>query len=308
MLGLTDHEVRSSPWPIFRWLAERLPRRRRASSGTLVRPSQASAARATREPPLDPTILQQWIYGPGNVIPGDEAYFKELMSPVGLTSEMTLLDLNAGMGGPGLTIVKESKNYVSAFDRHPDLVKAGAMFLRKHKAGRNVQLATYDPENFELRAGFYDCVMARELISTLADKDAFFQAVSVGIKPFGQIVIGDFVRGNGADSDPSLAGWMAMQEHKPLLWPSDNYVTSLTRLGCTMLVTMDRTDLYRSLLLRSWRNFLDHPELPRLRGRRAVPLLGEVERCIRTLAALDSGALRYFYICAQSMRSTTPIR
>jgi hypothetical protein len=101
---------------------------------------------------------------------------------------------------------------------------------------------------------------------------------------------------------------MAMQEHKPLLWPSEHYVAALTRLGCTMLVTIDKTDLYRSLLLRSWRNFLDHPELPRLRGRRGLPLLGEVERCIRTLAALDSGALRYFYICAQSMRSTTPIR
>lgn len=265
-------------------------------------------SRVAQEPQLDPLLLRQWIYGPGHVIPGDEAFFKELMSPVGLTSEMTLLDLNAGLGGAGIAIAKASKNYIAGFDRRPDLVKAGNAFLRQHKAGRQVQLAAYDPENFELRAGFYDCVMARELISTLADKEAFFQAVSGGLKQFGQIVITDFVRGNTPEGDPSLAGWIAMQEHKPVLWPSDNYAARLSRLGCTILVTMDKTDLYRSLLLRSWRNFLDHPELPRLRGRRALPLLGEVERCIRTLAALDSGALRYFYICAQSTRSTTPIR
>jgi SAM-dependent methyltransferase len=257
---------------------------------------------------LDPLILQQWIYGPGNVIPGDADYFKELMSPVGLTPEMTLLDLNAGMGGAGIAITKAWRSYVAGFDRDPDRVKAGTAFLRKQKAGKHVQLDSYDPESFALRPGFYDCVMARELVSTLADKEAFFQTVSLGLKSFGQIVITDFVRGNASADDPSLAGWAATQEHKPLLWPAERYAASLTRLGCNVLVTLDKTDIYRSLLLRSWRNFLDHPELPRLRGRRALPLLAEVEYCIRTLAALDSGALRYFYVCAQSMRSTAPIR
>jgi SAM-dependent methyltransferase len=296
---------------MLRRLASRGPRRRRvpADDGALpVRPAQAGASRAAQEPPLDPVNLQQWIYGPGNVIPGDEGYFKELMSPVGLTPEMTLLDLNAGMGGAGIAIAKASKNYVAAFERNPDLVKAGVAFLRKQKAGRYVRLDSYDPADFALRPGFYDCVMARELVSTLADKEAFLQTVSLGLKSFGQIVITDFVRGDAPAGDPSLAGWAAVQEHKPLLWPAERYAASLTRLGCNVLVTMDKTDVYRSLLLRSWRNFLGHPELPWLRGRRALPLLTAVEHCVRTLAALDSGALRYFYVCAQSMRATAPIR
>jgi ubiquinone/menaquinone biosynthesis C-methylase UbiE len=317
MLGLTATEVRSSPWSILgRWLAKRLPRWRRAAVDDIgvsnialpVLPSRTRVSRVAQEPLLDPIVLRQWIYGPGNAIPGDAAYFKELMSPVGLKPEMTLLDLSAGMGGAGVTINKAWKSYIAGFDRNPDLVQAGAAFLRKQKAGRHVQLAGYDPENFELRAGFYDCVMAREVISTLVDKEAFFHAASLGLKSFGQIVITDFVRGDAPASDPSLAGWAAMQEHKPLLWPSEHYAACLARLGCNVLIAMDTTAAYRGLLLRSWRNFLDHPELHQLRGRRALPLLGEVERCIRTLAALDSGALRYFYICAQSTRSTAPIR
>jgi SAM-dependent methyltransferase len=303
MLGLTATEVRSSPWPIFRrWLAERLPRRRRASMGT------APASAAAQAPLLDPIILRQWIYGSGCVIPGDALYFKELMNPVGLHPETSLLDLNAGMGGPGIAITQAWKSSVTGFDRNPDLVQAGTSFLRTQKAGRRVQLAPYDPENFELRAGFYDCVMVREVISTLVDKEAFFQAVSLGLKSFGQIVITDFVRGDATASDSGFARWAAMQERKPLLWPGEDYIACLERLGCDVLIARDATASYRSLLLRSWRRFHDHPELRRLRGRRAAPLLSEVDRCVQTLAALDNGALRYFHICAQSTRSAVPIR
>ena len=96
------------------------------------------------------------------------------------------------------------KSDVAGFDRNPDLVQAGTSFLRTQKAGRRVQLAPYDPENFALRAGFYDCVMAREVISTLVDKEAFFHAVSLGLKSFGQIVITDFVRGDVPANDSGL--------------------------------------------------------------------------------------------------------
>jgi ubiquinone/menaquinone biosynthesis C-methylase UbiE len=312
MLGLTTTEVRSSTWPIFRrWLAERLPRRHRAladSIGGAVRPARARASSAAHVPLLDPIVLRQWIYGPGCVIPGDALYLKELMSPVRPGPEMSLLDLNAGMGGPGIAITQVSKSYIAGFDRNPDLVRAGAAFLRTQKAGRRVQLASYDPENFSLRAGFYDCVMAREMISTLVDKEAFFQAISLGLKSFGQVVITDFVSGDGPATDPGFAGWAAMQERKPLLWAGEDYVACLERLGCNVLIAKDTTADYRSLLLRSWRGFLDHPELRQLRGRRAMPLLDEVERCIRALAAFDGGALRHFYICAQNTRSTVPIR
>ncbi len=78
MLGLTATEVRSSPWPIFRrWLAERWPRRRRASAGARV--TATPSLTAAQAPLLDPIILWQWIYGPGCAIPGDASYFKELL-------------------------------------------------------------------------------------------------------------------------------------------------------------------------------------------------------------------------------------
>jgi len=312
MLGLTAPEVRSSPWPILRRLAERLPRWRRAPRARLdvvvARPPRRLAAVAEQGPPLDPVVLRQWIYGPGCLLPADETYLKEIMSPMGLTPEMSVLDLNAGMGGTGLAITQEWKSYITGFDRNPDLVKAGASFLRTQKAGRRVQLAPYDPEHFELRPAFYDGVIAREVISTLADKEAFLHAVSLGLKSFGQVVITDFVRGDAPTDDAAYCGWAERQERKPLLWAGEEYAACLERLGCNVLIAKDTTASYRSLLLRSWRSFLDHPELRNLRGRRALPLLSEVERCIRTLAAIDAGALRYFYVYAQNTRSTAPVR
>lgn len=300
MLGLTGTEVRSSSWPIFRrWLADRWLRRERAAVDW-----QSPTPRIAHAPLLDPIVLRQWIYGPGCVVPGDALYLEELMTPVGLVSEMSVLDLNAGMGGAGLAIAQAWKTDVAGFDRNPDVVQAGRSFLRARKAGRRLQLAPYDPTNFALRAGSYDCVMVREVISTLVDKEAYFQTVCLGLKSFGQIVIGDFVRGDTPSSDPAFAGWVAMQERQRLLWAGEDYVACLQRLGCDVRVAKDATASYRSLLRRSWRRFLDHPQLRRLEGERAAPLVEEVERCIRTLAAFDSGALRYFHICAQSTQAT----
>lgn len=299
MLGLSAAEVRSSPWQFRRWFDERL----RASVGKLgmaLRRSPSAALLTAPAPLADPMTLRQWIYGAGCVMPGDALYLEELMRPVGLQPAMTVLDLNAGMGGAGMAMTQAWKSDVVGFERNRDLVQAGAAVLRAQKADKRVKLAPYDPENLLLRDGFYDCAMAREVISTLVDKEAFLHAVSLALKSFGWIVITDFVRGDAPADDAAFAGWAAMQEQKPLLWTGEDYVACLERLACDVRIASDATAQYRSLLLRSWRRFLDHPELPRLKGRRALPLLDEVERCIRTLAAFESGALRYFHICAQS--------
>ncbi|HEY1505437.1 MAG TPA: methyltransferase domain-containing protein, partial [Stellaceae bacterium] len=243
--------------------------------------------------PLDPIVLRQWIYGSGCVMPGDTLYLDELVTPVGLEPEMIVLDLNAGMGGAAIAIAQNSKSEVAGYERNPDLVHAGISFLRTQKAGRRVDLASYDPANFSLRAGHYDCVMAREVISTLVDKEAFLHTVSLGLKSFGQIVIADFVRGGAPADDSAVGRWAALQEQKQLLWTGEDHIACLERLGCTIRIAKDATANYRSLLLRSWRRFLDHPQLGRLEDRRALPLKREVERCARTLAAFDSGALRY---------------
>jgi hypothetical protein len=310
MLGLTATEVGSSPWQFRRWLAERLPRQLRAplvgKFGIALRSSPSSASLAV-PPPLDPILLRQWIYGPGCVIPGDAPYFEELMRPIGLKPETIVLDLNAGMGGAGMAITQAWKSDVAGFERNPDLVQAGVPLLHTQKVDRRVKLASYDPENFALRTGFYDCAMAREVISTLVDKEAFLHAVSLALKSFGWIVVTDFVRGAAPVDDSALAGWAAMQEQKPLLWTGEDYIACLERLACDVRIASDATATYRSLMLRSWRRFLDHPELPRLKGRRALPLLDEVERCIRTLEAFESGALRYFHICAQSTHVPSPV-
>jgi SAM-dependent methyltransferase len=310
MLGLSTNQVRSSPWQFRRWVAERLPRRPRApigKRGIALRSPPSPASFAVPVPLLDPITLRQWIYGAGSVTPGDPLYYEELMSPVGLKPEMIVLDLNAGMGGAGIAITQAWKSDVAGFDRNPDLVQAGAAFLCTQKAERRVKLAPYNPENFAPRASFYDCAMAREVISTLVDKEAFLHAVSLALKSFGWIVIADFVRGGVPADDSAFAGWAAMQEKKPLLWTGEDYIACLERLACDVRIATDATAKYRSLLLRSWRRFIDHPELLRLKGRRALPLLDEVERCVRTLAAFESGALRYFHICAQSTDVTASI-
>lgn len=302
-LGLTAIRVRSPLHPLRRWIGEHLPRwqrgRARGRTGLARATDKRSTAASTQEIALDPIVLRQWLYGPGCVIPGDADYLKDLVKPFGLSPQMTLLDLHAGMGGASVAIAQACNTYVESFEPKAELVRAGAGFLKTQKSGRRVHLGVYDPANFALRPGFYDCVLAREATFTLVDKTGFLEAVTEGLKPFGQVGITEFVRGP-APPEATFDGWAAMQDAKPDLWAGEQYVATLERLGFNVLMANDATAGYRSLVLRSWHQFLDRPELRQLKGRRALPLVEEAERCIRTLAALDSGALRYFYICAQS--------
>lgn len=302
-LGLAAIGVRSPLSSLRRWMAEHVPRWHRATArsrpGFARVAAKRSAGAASREPALDPMVLRQWLYGPGCVIPGDADYLKDLVKPFGLGPEMTLLDLHAGMGGASVAIAQACNTYVESFEPKADLVRAGAGFLKTQKSGRRVHLGVYDPANFALRAGFYDCVLAREATFALADKKAFLEAVTEGLKPYGQLGITEFVRGP-APPEATFDGWAAMQDAKPDLWAGAQYVATLERLGFNVLMANDATAGYRGLILRAWQQFLDRPELRQLKGRRALPLVEEAERCIRTLAALDSGAVRYFYICAQS--------
>ena len=308
-LDLTGIRVRSPVHSLGRWVAARLPRwRRRAVRGRsmLARATHAQPIAAAREVAPDPLTLRQWLYGPGCVIPGDADYINGLISPFGLSAKMSLLDLHAGMGGPALAIAQEHKIYVDGFEHDADLLRCSGDFLAQQKLGRRVHLAAYDPANFTLRAGFHDCMLVREATFGLADKKAFLAAMTRGLRPLGQIAFTDFVTGPAAP-EAAFAGWAAMQDVPPALWPGERYADCLKELGFHVVTASDATADYRSLVLRSWQHFLDCPELRQLRGRRALPLVAEAERCIRTLAALDSGALRYFYIYAQS-KNTGAIR
>lgn len=292
------------------FFARLLDRFRRGAEEAPAVPSQGPAAKAAPAPkalpPPDPLTVRQWLYGPGYVIPGNADYVLELVKSFNLSPAMTTLDMGAGLGGPARTIAEVFKTYIAGFERDPDLARRAEEMSTVQGLGRHVQINPYDPETFELRTAFYDHALAREATYHIVQKERFLRVVNQAMKPSGQLVMTDFVRDRTAGDRPELAAWEAMQRYKPELWTSAQYADCLKSLGFDLRIATDFTADYRHLIIHAWKEFVERPELHHLRSSQASPVIDEVERGVRTIAALESGALKFFYFVALGGRRRGP--
>ncbi len=262
------------------------------------------AGRAARKPP-DPLTVRQWLYGPGHVIPGNAEYVVELVKPFHLGPAMTLLELGSGLGGPARAIVEAFSTYVAGYERDAELVRRATEEMSTRGLSRHVQISAYDPETFELRTGFYDHVVAREATYCVEQKERFLRVLNQSMKPLGQLILTDFVLDRSVGDRSELAAWESTLEYPPQLWTAAQYSDCFKSLGFDLRIANDITPEYRRLILLAWKDFLDHGELRELKHGAAAPVIDEVERGLRTVAALESGALKFYYFVALGGRKRT---
>ena len=308
---MTDRAITKRPvarrQSLFARLRSRLSRRP-AERGQAPGPAVAAPAAVIRPvgPPPDALTVRQWLYGPGFIIPGDADYVLELVEPFHLDPSMTMLDMACGLGGAARTISREFKTYVTGFDRDADLARRGTEISLAQGFARHNQLSAYDPETFELRTGFYDHAISREATYSVAQKERFLRVLNQAMKPMGQLVLTDFVRGEEAGEQPELEAWAATQRYKPQLWTAAQYADCFKSLGFDLRIATDVTAEYRRTILLAWKNFLERGELRHLRSSQAGPVIDEVEHSLRTVAALESGALKFYYFVALAARRRGP--
>jgi cyclopropane fatty-acyl-phospholipid synthase-like methyltransferase len=280
--------------------------RQRWARGAASQPSAASAqahasplapARVVLPPP-DPVTIRQWLYGAGYAIPGNAEYVLELVKQFNLSPAMTMLDLSAGLGGAARTIAEAFNTYVTGYERDPDFVERANAAMEAHGLSRHVQISVFDPETYELRSGFYDHALAREATYCVTQKERFLRVINQSLKPFGQLVLTDFVLDRAAGDRPELAAWVGLQKRKPQLWTLAQYTDCFKSLGFDLRIANDATTDYRRMMLQGWKEFINRDEIKQLRASQASTVIDEIERTIKIMAALESGALKFYYFVA----------
>lgn len=283
---------------LFARLRERLHRRAAPAAGARKSPQPVAAAPPAKAPPPHPLTIRQWLYGPGYIIPGNEDYVIELVRPFNLGPAATLLDMAAGLGGPARSISAKFNNYIAGYERDPDLVRRALAESVARGFGKRIQISAYDPENFELRPSFYDSALAREATYQLAQKERFLGVLNQALKPLGQLVVTDFVLDAAHGDRPELAAWAAGLRLKPQLWTEAQYTECIAKLGYDLRIASDVTAEYRRMILNAWKALLEGGGLRQARAARTSTLIDELEATVRVNAALESGALKFYYFVA----------
>ena len=190
-----------------------------------------------------PGEVSEKMWGDGFVTPGDEYITDRLIRPLGITKDMSLLDLSAGLGGRLRKTAKEFGVYIDGFEPDPDIAARGMALSIAQGRGKHATIKPYDPMNLpEERT--YDCVIARETIYRVPDKQKFIASIVACCKPKAQVSFTDYIVNPEMRDQPAIVAWRAFEKD---INPSGlvEMAELWAKAGISLRVHDDLTDYYK---------------------------------------------------------------
>ena len=261
--------------------------------GALKR-SAGTAAAVTPNAAPDPLAIRQRLYGRGYVIPGDAAWLLSLVQPLRLDASSSILDLAAGLGGPARTVAQAFHARVNGIERDHERARQANAMSAALGASHLVRIKACDPESVELGSAKFDGALGREASYAVAGKERFLRVVAQALRPRGRVVLTDFVLDRSAGERSELDAWRNRLAQRPSLWTAAQYADCLKSVGYRLNRAEDISALYRRQILAAWMGYLRSGAIRGQAAAQVDAVLAEAEASFRTVAALESGALKYY--------------
>jgi ubiquinone/menaquinone biosynthesis C-methylase UbiE len=253
--------------------------------------------------PPDPLIIRQRLYGRGYVIPGDVAWLLSLVEPFRLGASSTLLDLAAGLGGPGRAIAQAFHARVIGIERDHERARQANAMSSAVGASHLVRIKACDPETLELGSAQFDGALGREATHAIADKERFLRVVAQALRPSGRMILTEFVLDRSGGERGELDSWRSHLPHRTSLWTAAQYADCFKSVGYDLRRAEDISALYRGQIVAAWTGYLRSGEIRGQAAAQVEAVLAEAEASFRTVTALESGALKYYHFEAIQQHS-----
>jgi cyclopropane fatty-acyl-phospholipid synthase-like methyltransferase len=266
----------------------------KAAPASVAKPA-APAASEVKEYEVDRIELLQLMWGSGFSSPGDKEFIKNISAALTLDAQKSVIDMSAGLGGQARTLVELYKTYVTGFERDADLAFNGNKISARTGFGRTAPITQYDPRSFEY-AKRADAIIARDLLYTMKDKDAFAVRLNAHLKDRGHLVLTDFTCDPVYLQEPAIALWSAV-ESATYLQTDKELAKLLTTHGFDVRVCEDITPKYKKMTMTGLAQLVKHLEGKKLTPTMKALLLREVDFWAKRLSALET-AVRYTRIHA----------
>jgi ubiquinone/menaquinone biosynthesis C-methylase UbiE len=235
--------------------------------------------------------VMQDIWGKGMSGPGDEEYILKLVKPLGLKPEHTVIDVGAGLGGATRLISEKFDLWMTGLEADREVAEAGMLLSTGAGLAKRAPIHYFDMDRYEFRKNSTDCVLSKEALYLVEDKDRLLKEMIQMIKPRGQLLFTDYVLTENAD-ERAVYAWAEGEPQKPYPWTMRDYEAALTEARLDIRIKEDITDEVYAIITGSWARFLSS-----LKGKSVDKMTSEavtqaVELWTRRTKAIDSGALR----------------
>jgi cyclopropane fatty-acyl-phospholipid synthase-like methyltransferase len=237
-----------------------------SSSGQgAAHPSQARA-RSVKAPPRQHQEIHargrisQALWGEGNLTPGPADFITGLTARLGLTPEMSLLDMGAGLGGPARAMCAAYGVWVTAYEAVPNHIKAGMEQSIMHGMGKKVPFTQFDPETIELPKRKFDCIFSKEMMHHVRSKKRLIAEIEGALKPRGQFILINYVTAQNGANSPGVVKWNEADGQESSFWSKEEYVAAFSEAKLDLRVTENLTEQYIAFIANGFRGLKKNME------------------------------------------------
>lgn len=198
-------------------------------------------------------VVSQALWGEGNLNPGPAEFICELTARLGLTSEMSMIDFGAGLGGPARAISNAYGIWITTFEKEVEIAKAGMEQSIMQGMGKKVPISHVDITKTDQPSRKFDCVFSKEALFMIKSKQKLLINMEMALKPHGQFFIIDYVVTDKGKNSQHIAAWDAADEHASQFWSRDEYVAAFAEAKLDLRVTEDLTWRYSEMITEGFR-------------------------------------------------------
>lgn len=199
--------------------------------------------------------VSEMLWGEGYVTPGGKHFIDLWGQQLSLNKEKSTAFLGGGLGGQARELNLSTGSWVTCFERHPELVEASADQAMMAGLAKKVPSQYYDPETFELEAGKFNAIVAKEEFIGVDNKQHAIEAASAGMKVGGLFMFTEYVSASDNLDADRLMSIFGDLNGTPSLWTETRYVEALEAAGLDIHVNEELSDQYVGFINGAWAQF-----------------------------------------------------
>lgn len=184
------------------------------------------------------------IYGPDFISPGGQATARAILGAATVAPGALALDVGCGLGGAAFLLARERGARVHGIDLSRNMLALAAERCRAAGLSERVTFEHADILAYVPPAP-YDLVHSRDVFLHIHDKPRLFAVLAACLRPGGQLVFSDYLRGDGRPSH-EFAAYVAARGYA--LATAGEYRDLMAGAGLVVLAAEDRTAEFAAIL------------------------------------------------------------
>ena len=237
-------------------------------------------------------LVPQLIWGEGFLTPGGAERVAELVKPLALDKSMSVLDVGGHLGGQARLIARDFGAWVTAVEADTQLAEVAGLLSEREGLGKKAEFHSFKPDSVEFRNNAFDVAISTDALYRVESKRALLIAVGKALKKRAQFMLSDYIRDESVADTSALDAWIKIEPSAVHLWTETEYRACFKGLKLDARVVSDVSVQLRSTIVAGFADYLNEAAKSGVEDRLQEALVNEVERWLRFVAALDSGALK----------------